>query len=100
MPNLRRACRGRSDARRLLAQLMFPNLLTIINNFNRTNKEHSPGSTIYSTKSIKCNTLSVCGSMCRARGNELWIGFDGGGKASLQGLRWQIFRAEEPDNDL
>lgn len=70
-----------------LAPIHFPNLLTILNKFNRTNKEHSSADAIYSITTIEDYALTVHGSMCARQGNELWIGFDGAGKACLQGLR-------------
>ena len=70
-----------------LALLHRPNLLTILNNFNRTNKEHFPEGAIYSVRMIKGNTLTVRGSMCVSMGNELWIGGGVGGKADREGLR-------------
>ncbi|MET3612643.1 hypothetical protein ABID16_000948 [Rhizobium aquaticum] len=73
--------------RAALPQTHVPNLLTIINNFNRTNKEHFRWEAIYSARMIKGNTLTVRGIMCAREGNELWIGFVGAGKASRQGLR-------------
>lgn len=78
----------RIGASRDLAPIHFPNLLTILNKFNRTNKEHSSEGAIYSAGLIECNTLTVHGSMYVLRANELWIGFADAGKAGLQGLRW------------
>ena len=86
----------RIGASRDLAPIHFPNLLTILNKFNRTNKEHSSEGAIYSAGMIEGNTLTVHGSMCALRANELWIGFAGAGKAGRQGLRWRNFRADGP----
>ena len=75
------------DGSRHLAPIHRPNLLTILNNFNRTNKEHFPGRAIYSIGMIKGNILSIRGSMSGSMGNELWIGGGVGGKAGREGLR-------------